>query len=224
MTTSADETSNVPAPVVYRSKPTHRIASLDFETLDLNPQTTIVFDAAVCICTADCTNPDEVERHGWRLNIFEQIAMGRTMTTNTSRWHVKRMGREKFQKHLEGTSESASFYVESSVKDFLHSLEQICKTVDEIWINGLSFDTTITKSLADSLGMDMPWYFRKEVDVRSMHKRVPYQEKGIIAKLEKEAAHDATADALWNLNQALSFHEWTTLLPDYLYFKKTTKV
>jgi exodeoxyribonuclease VIII len=70
-----------------------------------------------------------------------------------------------------------------------------------VWGNGPQFDCTIMRNWFGRLGVKCPWHFRDERDCRTMFEigrslDVPYP--------EKQNAHDALADAVWQAEYVLA--------------------
>jgi hypothetical protein len=186
-----------------------KIAALDIETLDLNKTTALIFDIGIVVIT-DFELPSlrSIKEVGIRPALAEQLALGRTVSQDTVAFHTKNYGGvEAFTEHLTGHNS----YERMSVKSSIDLIQRTLKDVDELWINGLSFDPVLVESLALQVDMKLPWDFRKETDVRSIRAQVPFPE------LEKrKAAHDAIKDAHWNLEIATAFKDWLASIPEHL--------
>ena len=184
-----------------------KIAALDIETLDLNKTTALIFDIGIVVVT-DFELPSlrSIVEFGIRPAISEQLALGRTVGKDTVDFHTKNYGGvEAFAEHLRGHRS----YEHMGVKKSIDLIQDVLHDVDEVWINGLSFDPVLIESLALQIDAKMPWHFRKEVDVRSIRAQVPFPE------LEKrDRAHDALKDAHWNLEVATAFKAWLASLPE----------
>ena len=71
-----------------------------------------------------------------------------------------------------------------------------------MWVNGLSFDPVILKTLFSSVGLDLPWPFYKEGDIRTINNYV------LPTKVQnKPKTHDALSDAAWNMSVLNAFFE-----------------
>jgi predicted DNA binding CopG/RHH family protein len=121
----------------------------------------------------------------------EQCSLGRDQTVDTYNFHTQSTTMKfNFQKMME-----ASVKTRLSVKDVLARVKAFCLGADEIWINGLSFDPCILKSLAESVGDNSPlWKFRAETDVRSF-----YRIFALDADVSLYSAHRAINDCVRNL-------------------------
>lgn len=179
------------------------IASLDCETLDSYPATAVVFDVGLVKC--DVSFPDGIEVSNTstlelRFDVLEQLANGRTVSPDTIKFHQRIRGTEKFCDDLAGTFESPITPVKIEVG--LTAIKNFLEGVDHLWINGLSFDPVVFSSLARSIECSLPWDFRTERDVRTIRTLIPSVD------VKSEAKHEALADANWNLDIAIKFHNW----------------
>lgn len=180
------------------------IYALDIETLALRSRA-LVLDIAVVVADLD------VWKRDWaapiavkdvlkvRPSFVEQLKLGRAIDPGTIEFHEKQQGADKFAQHLLTSNE----YPTSSVQDALNSVRKFMRTSGPVWINGLSFDPMVLRTLAEDIGdEDRPlWNFRDELDVRTVRKLHP----ALDVKLEGGPAHDAHKDSLWNLAVA---HNW----------------
>lgn len=186
---------------------TNLIAGLDIETLDLSPSA-VVMDIGVVIY--DLEKQVEVCATNLTPSITEQVIVGRTVSKDTINFHVR-----NYHKTLDSLIDHASNPPNKghrpTVASVFNSMEELLSPVSEIWINGLSFDPVVLRSLFTSRGIDrLPWNYRKEVDVRSF--RTLFKKHGLSLDdgedegSEPRAAHEAIADARWNLEIARSVH------------------
>ena len=182
---------------------TNLIAGLDIETLDLSPSA-VVMDIGIVIY--DLEKQVEVCATNLTPSISEQVIVGRTVSKDTVNFHVR-----NYHKTLDSLVAHASSY-RPTVASVFHSMEELLSPVSEIWINGLSFDPVVLRSLFTSRGIDrLPWNYRKEVDVRSfrtLFKRYGLGDDGGDGGDDGKhrAVHEAIADARWNLEIARSVH------------------
>jgi hypothetical protein len=188
---------------------TNLIAGLDIETLDLSPSA-VVMDIGVVIY--DLEKQVEVCATNLTPSISEQVIVGRTVSKDTINFHVR-----NYHKTLDSLIAHASSF-RPTVASVFNSMEELLSPVSEIWINGLSFDPVVLRSLFTSRGIDrLPWSYRKEVDVRSF--RTLFKKYGLSlgggedggdgdgeGVEQHRAVHEAIADARWNLEIARSVH------------------
>lgn len=187
-----------------------KIASLDIETLDLDKNTAMVSDIGVVVY--DTITKSE-EFLGLRPNLLEQLLLGRTYSKATVDFHINVFG--SFTDLLEHLMHSET-YKTVSILESHTALGKILSPVEAIWINGLSFDPAILESLYKLVGKRLPWNYKKEIDVRTINNlvnpalRQVFQNKSAIS-FEKDdskiVAHDAIADARWNLVVAQEFYD-----------------
>jgi hypothetical protein len=184
---------------------TNLIAGLDIETLDLSPSA-VVMDIGVVIY--DLEKQVEVCATNLTPSITEQVIVGRTVSKDTINFHVR-----NYHKTLDSLVAHTSSF-RPTVASVFNSMEELLSPVSEIWINGLSFDPVVLRSLFTSRGIDrLPWSYRKEVDVRSF--RTLFKKYGLSlgggdgdgeGVEQHRAVHEAIADARWNLEIARSVH------------------
>jgi hypothetical protein len=186
---------------------TNLIAGLDIETLDLSPSA-VVMDIGVVIY--DLEKQVEVCATNLAPSISEQVIVGRTVSKDTINFHVR-----NYHKTLDSLVAHASSF-RPTVASVFNSMEELLSPVSEIWINGLSFDPVVLRSLFTSRGIDrLPWSYSKEVDVRSF--RTLFKKYGLSlgdgdddgdgeGVEQHRAVHEAIADARWNLEIARSVH------------------
>jgi hypothetical protein len=149
---------------------TNLIAGLDIETLDLSPSA-VVMDIGVVIY--DLEKQVEVRATNLTPSISEQVIVGRTVSKDTINFHVR-----NYHKTLDSLVAHTSSF-RPTVASVFNSMEELLSPVSEIWINGLSFDPVVLRSLFTSRGIDrLPWSYRKEVDVRSF--RTLFKKYGLI--------------------------------------------
>lgn len=188
---------------------TNLIAGLDIETLDLSPSA-VVMDIGVVVY--DLEKQVEVWATNLTPSITEQVIVGRTVSKETINFHVR-----NYHKTLDSLIDHASSF-RPTVASVFNSMEELLSPVSEIWINGLSFDPVVLRSLFTSRGIDrLPWSYSKEVDVRSF--RTLFKNYGLSLgggnggdggdggdDGKHRAVHEAIADARWNLEIARSVH------------------
>ena len=175
------------------------LASLDIETLDLERTTAVVFEIGVVIVRLDTVNGGHLAVLGettYRPSIAEQLALGRTVSTDTLQFHRSQPGTDSrtsgsFQARLRSATQPLAL-----IHDRLSSQ---LSSADEIWINGLSFDPVVLHYLFKSIGKPLPWHFRKERDVRTV--RPALKLCGIQETFDTaQPRHHAIVDARWNMS------------------------
>lgn len=172
-----------------------KLATLDTETLDLDRVNAVVFELGVVLAdmddtTGECTITDQLL---FCPSLTEQLALGRTVSQDTLRFHVKHHNGDlaAFQARLDAATQPLAEVHEK----LRHHLDG----VDELWINGLSFDPVVLHYLFASIGKQLPWYFRKERDVRTV--RPALKLCGIQETFDTtQPRHQALVDARWNMS------------------------
>ena len=175
-----------------------KIAALDSETLGLAPES-IVYQIGVVLLD---TETSETSQHGFYINLVEQIFNGRTIDPKTISFHKNRLlNLEQFAAEIEPSER----YIETSIANAYAKIKPLLDNVDQIWINGLSFDPVLMDNLFAAIGKGRPWFFRKEIDVRTINEHV----LPVFAVQEKKgkSLHDALSDAEWNITVAKKFHK-----------------
>lgn len=172
-------------------------AFLDSETLGLNRLTSIVTDIGVIVYDSET---GQEERIGIRPDITEQLLLGKQCERDTVKFHEKHFpgGYEAFLKHLQGSDTYKNMRIAETHK----LLKSTFDSVEEIWINGLSFDPIVLESMFSLVGLKLPYYYRKEVDVRTIYRRVLPRLRNMLKADEVKhppSKHDALEDAAWNL-------------------------
>jgi hypothetical protein len=202
------------------------IAALDIETLD-TAHTAHVFEISAVTAVIDVGLFIEQSSIKLAPNYLEQLFLGRTKSKDTLEFHRKIRGNDEFESNLLSLNSNDTYdYTSVSLVITFELLRDFLKDVEEIWINGLSFDSPILHSLAKDSGCSMPlWDFRKERDVRTVRNTNP-----ALHKLTKntQVLHSAYEDALWNLSVAAHHHNFMAVLqgslePELAPIKGTSK-
>ncbi len=183
------------------------IASLDMETLDLGIRCQVFDIACVVAKIEEDREPREVRKELIRLDLVEQMRLGRTASPQTVEFHEKQRGAEAFRQHLYGTSD----YSVMSVSKAFEVLRDCTDKVEEVWINGLSFDSAILQSLGVDVKDTKPlWWFRKERDVRTIRETITWVHRETD---RSTVAHDAYQDTLWNISVVDAYYRWLKRIP-----------
>lgn len=178
-----------------------KLATLDIETLDLDRVNAAVFEIGVVLAdmddtTGECTVTDQLL---FCPSLAEQYVLDRTVSRDTFLFHQEQHGGDvaAFQARLGAATQPLA---EVHEKLRLH-----LDDADELWINGLSFDPVVLHYLFASIGKQLPWYFRKERDVRTV--RPALKLKGIVPDFDSSLPrHRALTDALWNLSEVRAYY------------------
>lgn len=180
-----------------------KLVGLDTETFDLERTTGVVFEIGVSIISFD----SETYKLNYESNTLiapdlgQQIAYGRTISQKTVAWHIDQHkgNREEFANRLRVAGDR------SDIKNIHSALGKLLGDADEIWINGLSFDPVVLHYLFAHEGLESPWDFRKEKDVRTI--RPALDIIGFQCPPIEGMRHCAVPDAKWNLAMAKGYHQ-----------------
>lgn len=168
-----------------------KIGTLDIETLDTNRSTAIVWEVGLIVVDVDEQRKQlsgtEALEFEWVLDVTSQVARGRTSAPDTVAFQNRQFPGGEFEKLLERPT--------TPMRRFFTELRVNCSGLDELWVNGLSFDPPLLESLAHDFGEwhGGIWLFRIERDVRTIK-----AEWGINLPQEGKK-HRALDDCRWNL-------------------------
>lgn len=101
------------------------------------------------------------------VNFQQQSFLGRDLTEDTLKFHCSTIEMsDNYTRMMR-----ACALCEKPVQETLEQVRSFCSGIDELWVNGLSFDPVILKTLQESVGDFKPlWKFRAETDVRSLYR------------------------------------------------------
>ncbi len=170
--------------------------ALDSETFSLEEDAVVTEIAVVkfklAIGTSGRLERSSIDEQVFHFNVVEQVALGRVIDKNTYDFHIKNGGHESIASQvipgLEGPTTSLHK---------LQMLQEFCESADEVWINGMSFDPPVLRSLATSYGfrskysLNSLWHYRKERDCRTIYRTFP------MATPNGSSTHRALDDAKW---------------------------
>lgn len=147
-----------------------RVAVLDCETLDL-ASTAVVYEIAFSIREVtdnDYANAVEVHARLISLDIFEQLAAGRTFSADTLRFQQVVARSAGFSNFAEIYAELLDEVPADGTKEALQELQVWLKGCDEVWIMKPTFDSPLLHSLAKDFGVEgLLWSHRSEMDLRT---------------------------------------------------------
>lgn len=131
---------------------------IDIETLDTRPDA-IVFQVAMVVFTDD---GEIIEEELFHIDMLPQIMKGRTMDPETQKWWMERP---------KDAWEREPWSLVSVERMFsIIRLQMKTHKVGYVWSNSPSFDAVIMRSLAEDFGIEMPWTFRSDFDLRTVRK------------------------------------------------------
>ena len=166
-----------------------KLVSLDIETLSSKTRALVLEASAISVEVEHYKDVDykalwaalnpsrEKTNTGWPnflkgkitrvFPFYQQLKLGREVDSQTLKFHTKTPEQQEALHYMMTESMDDGC---ASVEDCLDSIRLFCVQADQIWINGLSFDPSILRSLNEQVGKgseDPLWDFRAERDVRS---------------------------------------------------------
>ena len=158
-------------------------ATIDLETIDTRPQSTVLSLGGVKF------NPfDDSEPHSemyFKIQIDDQDRLGRTASDDTIEWWTKqdpKIMEEAFDQ--EGAI---------TVEEALSKINKFCVGVDILWGQGYGFDYTIMEDMYRSLGKPIPYNFWQVRDSRTLFSVCKEDPR---KKIQNDL-HNALADAYY---------------------------
>ena len=158
-------------------------ATIDLETIDTRPQSTVLSLGAVKF------NPfDDSEPHSemyFKVSIDDQDRLGRTSSDDTIEWWSKqdpKIMEEAFDQ--EGAI---------TVEEALSKINKFVVGVDVLWGQGYGFDYTIIEDMYRSLGKPIPYNFWQVRDSRTLFSVCKEDPR---KKIQNDL-HNALADAYY---------------------------
>ena len=170
-----------------------KVGTLDIETLGMTSDA-VVYEVSLITAEVDeyykvvdgAAIPKE-----WtgKLDILIQMLNNRAIEQGTLAFHFKNFKENTAQKILEG-----GHGPQAHPQAVLQHIADECSSLDELWINGTSFDPPILQHLNQMFRPDKPlWYFRIENDIRTIRSRLSLSEPGT-----STAKHESIEDCRWN--------------------------
>lgn len=156
---------------------------LDLETLGTRPDCAIMTLGAVKFNPFD---PDSEPGPGiyLRMDIEEQLALGRTVDDSTIEWWAKQDPRVRTEAWEGGDR--------SNINDLKRELNRFLVGVEDIWCQGPVFDIAILEDLYRSQKWGFPWYFWQIRDSRTLFKIANYR-----LESNRDQAHNALLDCVY---------------------------
>lgn len=144
------------------------------------------------------------ERVGFTFDCIEQMLLSRVVDAKTMKFHREHRG-EAARTMLMGSEQYPLLSLQAGFDLIREKLEE----VEQIWINGLSFDPALLRSLQSECGYEPDlWDFRKECDVRTIRTTNDLMYR-LTHDSRKKSVHQALKDAEWNLGVADKYLNWT---------------
>ena len=162
---------------------------LDLETLSTRPDATILTFGA---CKFNPYTQDPIDQGLYfRINVDEQIALGRHVDDGTVEW----WGKQAEDVYEEAFSPNDRI----SLEQFTQELNRFIVGCDNIWAQGPVFDIVILENLYRQLQLPCPWQFWQIRDSRTLLSSL-----GDPREKNKAGLHNALEDAV-SQAQAVQF-------------------
>jgi hypothetical protein len=158
-------------------------ATVDLETIDTRPQSTVLSLGAVKFNPFDQSEPyDELY---FKVSIDQQDQLGRTVSDETIRWWSK-----QDPKIMEEAFDQTDAI---SVEQALSKINRFVVGVDVLWGQGYGFDYTILEDIYRNAGIPIPWNFWQVRDSRTLFSVCQADPR----KKIQNNLHNALADAYY---------------------------
>lgn len=132
--------------------------TLDIETLSTEPNA-VILTVGVCKFDPFTQTPSQADFY-LRLNVDEQVALGRDINDGTIEW----WGTQPADVRDEALSDDNRV----TLDDFTNQLNKFLVGTREIWCQGPVFDIPILESLYKQLGKPVPWQYWQIRDSRTL--------------------------------------------------------
>ena len=154
---------------------------LDLETLSTRPDATILTFGA---CKFNPYKQEDITQGIYfRINVDEQITLGRHVDDNTIEW----WGRQAEDVYAEAFDPNDRI----SLEKFAQELNRFIVGADNIWAQGPVFDIVILENLYRQMGLPCPWQFWQIRDSRTLLSSL-----GDPREKNKAGLHNALEDAV----------------------------
>ena len=154
---------------------------LDLETLSTRPDATILTFGA---CKFNPYAQEEITQGIYfRINVDEQITLGRHVDDNTIEW----WGKQAEDVYAEAFDPNDRI----SLEQFTQELNRFIVGCDLIWAQGPVFDIVILENLYRQLGLPCPWQFWQIRDSRTLLSSI-----GDPREKNKAGLHNALEDCV----------------------------
>lgn len=154
---------------------------LDLETLSTRPDATILTFGA---CKFNPYAQEDITQGIYfRINVDEQIGLGRHVDDNTIEW----WGKQAEDVYAEAFDPNDRI----SLEEFSKELNRFIVGCDNIWAQGPVFDIVILENLYRQMGLPCPWQFWQIRDSRTLLSTL-----GDPREKNKAGLHNALEDAV----------------------------
>ena len=158
-------------------------ATLDLETLDYKPSSTVLTVGGVKFNPYSVDNP--YDKFYYHISIDDQDRFGRTVSDDTIEWW-KGQNSDIMEEAFDQTNAV-------SMEEFLDVLNKWIVGVDVFWGQGYGFDYTILEDMYRNLKRPIPWRFWEVRDSRTLFSLLREDPR---KKMQKDL-HNAYADAYY---------------------------
>ena len=158
-------------------------ATIDLETIDTRPQSTVLSLGAVKFNPLDDSEPHS-EMY-FKISIDDQDRLGRTASDDTIEW----WGKQDPKIMEEAFDQEGAITVEEA----LSKINKFVVGVDILWGQGYGFDYTIIEDMYRSLGKPIPYNFWQVRDSRTLFSVCKEDPR---KKIQSDL-HNALADAYY---------------------------
>ena len=172
---------------------------LDLETLGTHPDCVILTLGAIKFDPFGNREPGPGIY--LRLDINEQLAIGRSTLDSTIEWWAKQD--PEVREEALGDSRSRT-----NIGDMKKELNKFLVGVDHIWAQGPAFDIVILENLYRSQSWPIPWHFWQIRDSRTL-----FGVHGDPRKSGRDQAHNALADCFYQAQAVQKIYKDLGLKP-----------
>ena len=161
-------------------------ATIDLETLDTRPQSTVLSLGAVKFNPFNDSEPyDELY---FKISIDDQDRLGRTVSDSTIEWWGK-----QDPKIMEEAFDQSNLNEVMTIEQALSSINKFVVGVDVLWGQGYGFDYTIIEDMYRNAGKPIPYNFWQVRDSRTLFSVCKEDPR----KKIQNNLHNALADAYY---------------------------
>lgn len=171
---------------------------IDLETMGKGPLAPIVAIGAVCVAKGAV-----VDEFYIRISLESSLAFGLEPDASTIQWWLQQS--DEARREIDGREPSAP--LSPTLIDLRNwMLEHATEEEAHVWGNGSSFDNVILRSSLETCGIELPWQFRHDRDLRTLLALYPKAKNvGDFEGTKHHALHDARHEAK-QLIAALGMH------------------
>lgn len=161
---------------------------VDIETLSTEPNAVVLSVGAVKFDAKNFVEP--TEKIHWRLDINQQVEMGRDVSNDTLTWWA--------QQDREVREEVFAEEGRILPVDFMKEFNRYCNGIQDIWCQGPQFDMVILESLYRSFDHHWNWQYYQIRDSRTLM-QVVKKVSGMKdpRKGMQQLLHNAAEDSYW---------------------------